>query len=190
MAEKPKRRVKRAASTRSKKEMKRTLADERYRTFIENIDDGVYEVDLQGNFTYFNNALCQVFGFPREEIEGANFSKLMDEEHGRAAFEIFNEIFRTGKGIGHLVWETLDQKKQKRIIELSASLITDKKGVKAGFRGIARDVTERVKAQQTLKESEIAFQCAYEASRVAEKRYRTLLDFVPYPMVVFTTTGR
>lgn len=190
MAEKPKRRVKRAPSPRSKKEMKRTLADERYRTFIENIDDGVYEVDLQGNFTYFNNALCQVFGFPREEIEGANFSKLMDEEHGRAAFEIFNEIFRTGKGIGHLVWETLDQKKQKRIIELSASLITGKKGVKVGFRGIARDVTERVKAQQTLKESEIAFQCAYEASRVAEKRYRTLLDFVPYPMVVFTTDGK
>ncbi|MCU0595189.1 MAG: PAS domain S-box protein, partial [Desulfobacterota bacterium] len=32
--------------------------------------------------------------------------------------------------------------------------------------------------------------CAYEASRVAEKRYRTLLDFVPYPMVVFTQDGK
>jgi len=135
-------------------------------------------VDLQGNFTYFNNALCQVFGFPREEIEGANFSKFMDEEHGGAAFEIFNEIFRTAKGIVNLTWETLDQEKQKRIIELSASLITDKKGLKTGFRGIARDVTERVKAQHTLKESESAYQCAYEASREAEKRYRTLLDFV------------
>ena len=147
-------------------------------------------MDLQGNFTYFNNALCQVFGFPREEIEGANFSKFLDEEHGRAAFEIFNEIHRTGRGIVNLTWETRDQEKQKRIIELSASLITDTKGVKTGFRGIARDVTERVKAQHDLKESEFAYQCAYEASREAEKRYRTLLDFVPYPMVVFTVDGK
>ena len=34
-----------------------TLADERYRAFIESIEDGIYEVDLEGNFTYFNNAL-------------------------------------------------------------------------------------------------------------------------------------
>ena len=199
MAEKPKRRVERAPSNRTKKNSKKvvrrsaseaTLADERYRTFIESMDDGVYEVDLQGNFTYFNKALCQVFGVPREEIEGANFSKFMDEEHARTAFEIFNESFRTGKGIANLNWETLDQKKQKRIIELSATLITDSKGVKTGFRGIARDVTERVKDQHALTESESAYQCAYEASRVAEKRYRTLLDFVPYPMVVFTVDGK
>jgi len=167
-----------------------TLADERYRAFIESIEDGIYEVDLEGNFTYFNNALCQVLGFPRVEIEGANFSKFMDEEHAHAAFEIFNEIFRSGKGIVDLNWEILDQTNQKRSIELSATLITDKKGLKTGFRGIARDVTERVKSQHALKESEIAYQCAYEASREAEKRSRTLLDFVPYPMVVSTTDGK
>ncbi|MBP1738383.1 MAG: hypothetical protein H6Q48_676 [Deltaproteobacteria bacterium] len=199
MAAKSERGGQRSPTLRTKKRPKKivrrsgsyaTLARERYKAFIESIDDGVYEVDLQGSFTYFNNALCQVFGFPREEIEGANFSKFMDEEHGRAAFEIFNEIYRTGKGIVNVNWEILDQEKQKRIIELSASLITDKKGQKTGFRGIARDVTERVKAQHALKESECAYQCAYEASREAEKRYRTLLDFVPYPMVVFTVDGR
>jgi PAS domain S-box-containing protein len=197
MAAKSKGRGEGAPSTRSKKKPKKivrrsasvaTLAG--YRSFIENIDDGVYEVDLHGNFTYFNNALCQVFGFPREEIEGANFNKFMDEKHALGAFDIFKKIFRTEKGIIDLTWETLDQDKQKRIIELSATLITDKNGVKKGFRGIARDVTEKVKAQHALKESESAYQCAFEASRVAEKRYRTLLDFVPYPMAVFTVEGK
>ena len=199
MAANSKRRGERAQSAPTKKKPKKivrraasvaTLANERFRTFIESIDDGVYEVDLQGNFTYFNSALSQVFGFPGEEIEGANFSKFMDENHARAAFEIFNEIFRTGKGIVNLNWEILDQKKRKRIIELSSTLITDKKGLKTGFRGIARDVTERVRAQYALKESESAYQCAYEASREAEKRYRTLLDFIPYPMAVFTVDGK
>jgi PAS domain S-box-containing protein len=171
--------------------IKKTLSDERrYRTFIENIEEGVYEVDLRGNFTYFNNALCHVFGYPREEMEGANFGILMDEEHGRAAFEIFNEIYKTGKGIVDLLWETIDKEERKRNIELSANLIVNRKGEKTGFRGIARDVTERIKAQEALKESEIRYQCAYEASRVAEKQYKILLDFVPYPIVVFTLDGK
>ncbi|MGE5839618.1 MAG: PAS domain S-box protein, partial [Deltaproteobacteria bacterium] len=188
MATRSERRGKQSAPERTKKGFR--LAHERCRAFIESIDDGVYEMDLLGNFTYFNNALCQIFGFPREAIEGANFSEFMDEEHGRAVSEIFNRIFATGKGVVNLDWEILNQRKQKRIIELSASLITDKKGVKTGFRGIARDVTEKVKGQHDLKESEFAYQCAYESSRLAEKRYRTLLDFVPYPMVVFTTEGK
>jgi PAS domain S-box-containing protein len=50
--------------------------------------------------------------------------------------------------------------------------------------------TARHVISEALEESEINYRCAYEASSVAEKRYRTLLDFVPYPMVVFTVDGR
>jgi PAS domain S-box-containing protein len=167
-----------------------SIADERNKAFIEGIDDGVYEVDLQGNFTYFNDALTRVLGFPGEEIHGQNFSKFMDPDRASAAFDLFNKVYTTGKAFKDLIWETIDRQGQKRTIGLSANLIIDKEGKKAGFRGIAHDVTERVRAQETLKESELVYQCAYEASRVAEKRYRTLLDFVPYPMVVFTLDGR
>ncbi len=166
-----------------------SLANERYKAFIENIDDGIYEVDLQGNFTYFNPALCQVFGFPQEEIQGQNFSQFMDAERARAAFEVFNKIFTTGNGIKDLIWEIIDQQGHKRTIELSANLILNREGQGVGFRGMARDVTERFRAQEKLQESEIRYQCAYEASRVAEKQYKTLLNFVPYPMVVFTKNG-
>jgi len=166
------------------------LSQERYKAFIENIDDGVYEVDLQGNFTYFNKALCSVFGFPPEQIKDQNFRKFMDEERGRAAFEIFNRIYRTGKGISDLIWETIDAQGQPRIVELSANLIINDQGDTVGFRGIARDVTERFKAQHALRESEKRLQKAYEASRRAEKNYKTLLDFLPYPLVVFTTDGK
>lgn len=46
-----------------------SLSDERYRALIEEISDGVYETDINGNFIYFNNALCKVFGYPREGIQ-------------------------------------------------------------------------------------------------------------------------
>ncbi len=108
----------------------KTLSEERYKAFIESIDDGVYEVDIEGNFVYFNNALCKVFGYPREEIQWQNFSKFMDEEHARAAYEIFNDIFRSGKGISDLTWNIVDKERQPRIIDLSANLITNKEGKK------------------------------------------------------------
>ena len=166
------------------------LSSESYKAFIENIDDGVYEVDLKGNFLYVNNALCTIFGFERKEIEGHNFRKFMDEEHGDAAFEVFNQIYKSGKGVSDITWEIIDKEKKKRIVELSANLIKTRDGERVGFRGIARDVTEKIRAQEALRESEVRFQCAYEASRLAEERYRTLLEFVPYPMVVFTLDGK
>ncbi len=166
------------------------LSGERYKAFIENINEGVYEVDIHGNFIYFNDALCKVFGYPREEIQWQNFSKFMDEEHARAAIRIFNKIYETGESVSDLLWEIIDKQGKKRYIELSASLIKNKEGQKIGFRGIARDVTERILTQRALKESELRLQKQYEISRKAEKRYKTLLDFVPYPIVVFSLDGK
>jgi len=152
------------------------LSDERYRAFIENINEGVYETDVHGNFVYFNSALCKVFGFPKEEIQGASYSKFMDATHARMAYSVFSEIFVTRKGVTDLLWEIIDKNGKTRNIELSANLIVNSLGRKVGFRGIARDVTERHRTQQRLRES--------------EKRYRVLLDFMPYPVVVFAVDGR
>ena len=166
------------------------LSQERYKAFIEDVHDGVYETDVQGNFTYFNNSLCRVFGYPREEIQFQSFRKFMDNENARKAHDAFTRVFVTRRGFSDIIWEIIDKDGQKRIIELSANLITNKAGKKVGFRGIARDVTERFRMLQALKESEYRYQCQYEISREAERQYRTLLDFVPYPMVVFRLDGK
>ncbi|MFO7784953.1 MAG: PAS domain S-box protein [Desulfatiglandales bacterium] len=165
------------------------VSEERYRAFIEGINDGVYEVDIHGNFTYFNSALCRTFGYPREDIQWQNFRRFMDEPHARQALEMFKEIYDTGDPVSDLSWEIVDKEGRTRIIELSASLITNKQGEKVGFRGIARDVTEKVRSRVALQESEYQLQCLYEESRKSAQRYRTLLDFIPYPMVVFTLDG-
>jgi len=149
---------------------------ERYHVFMESIEDGVYEVDIHGNFLYFNNSLCKIFGYPREEIQFQSFTKFMDKTHGKKAFENFNRIYRTGRGFTDLIWNVIDKEGKTRIIELSANLIENEKEEKIGFRGIARDITEKFTAREALKKS--------------EKRYRTLLDFAPYPIVVFTLDGR
>jgi PAS domain S-box-containing protein len=165
------------------------LSDERYRAFIESINDGVYEVDIHGNFIYFNDALCRVFGYPKEEIQWQNISQFMDKKNARLAYRAFSQVFITHQGFSDIILEVLDKRGETRTIELSASLITNKEGKKIGFRGIARDVTERIRAQEALRKSELRYQQQYEASRDAERRLGKLLDFVPYPMVVFKPDG-
>ena len=118
------------------------LPSERYQAFLENIEEGVYEVDIHGNYLYFNNALCRIFGYPRDEILFRNFSKFMDEENARKTRAAFNRIYTTGKGFSDLIWQIKTKTSETRIIELSANLITNKRGEKIGFRGIARDITE------------------------------------------------
>ena len=152
-----------------------TLSSERYQAFVENIEDGVYELDIHGNFLYFNDSLCRIFGYPREEIQFQNFASFMDEEHARQGLDAFTELYQTGQGISDLIWKIEKKDGQTSIIELSANLITNKAGEKIGFRGIARDITDKFNAQEALKKS--------------ERRFRTLLDFVPYPLVVFTLDG-
>ena len=117
------------------------VSSERYQAFIENIEEGVYEVDLHGNFLYFNNAFCRVLGYEREAVKFQNFSKFMSSSNAKKALETFNRIHQTGNGVSDLIWEFKAGNGEPRTIALSANLILGKDGVSVGFRGIARDVT-------------------------------------------------
>jgi len=165
--------------------VKTSIREDRYRVLIEDVADGFYEVDLHGNFKFFNNALCRIFGYPKDAIQDRNFTEFMDEKNARIAYEAFNRIYRTGVGIVDIKWEIARQDGQKRYLEISANLIVDADGQRIGFRGIARDMTDRVLAQHALKESETCALELSQTSRQAERRYRAFLNFLPDPVFVF-----
>ena len=71
------------------------IQTDRYQMLIEAVADGFYEVDLSGNFRFFNKALSRIFGYSRQEIEGRNFREFMNEDNAGIAFEAFNHIYRT-----------------------------------------------------------------------------------------------
>ena len=157
----------------------------RYRAFMEEVADGFYETDLKGNFTFFNNAFCRIFGYDRAEMEGRNFREFMDEKTAALAFESFNRVYRTGRDLVDIIWSIRRKDGGGRILETSARLIYDDSGAKIGFRGISRDVTENHYARQSALEAKQLAECQYEASRRAEIRYRAFLEFLPDPVFVF-----
>ena len=158
---------------------------DRYRVLIEDVADGFYEVDLKGNFKFFNKALCRIFGYSRQKIQNSSFQNYMDDTNAAIAYEAFNKIYRTGKGVVDIKWEIIRKDGERRHLEISANLITDNSGKPIGFRGIARDVTDKVIAQLALSESEACALELSDQSRRAEQRYRAFLKFLPIPVFVF-----
>jgi PAS domain S-box-containing protein len=173
------------SARRSLKEEETEIQKDRYRVLIEDVADGFYEVDLHGNFKFFNDALCRIFGYPRKQIQNRNFRTFMDEENAIIAYEAFNKIFRTGRELVDINWEIIRKDGEKRYLEISASLIKGNDDEPFGFRGIARDVTDKVIAQRALSESEACALELSQQSRLAEQRYRAFLNFLPIPVFVF-----
>lgn len=157
--------------------------------FIEDVADGFYETDLRGNFTFFNDAMCRIFGYSGREILNRNFREFMDEKNAEIAFSHFNRIYRSDEALTDILWEISRKDGQTAILEISANLIIGKDGSRSGFRGIARDVTENHLARKELEESRECAFSLYQASHHAERRHRALLDFLPDPIFAFNPDG-
>ncbi len=129
-------------------------SEEKYRTILEDIEDGYYEVDIAGNFTFFNDSMCEILGYSQDEMIGMNNRQYMDEDNTKKVFQAFNRVYTTGKHTREFGWEIIRKDGTKRFIETSVSLIRNSEGEPTGFRGIARDITERRQAEEALRKSE------------------------------------
>jgi PAS domain S-box-containing protein len=129
-------------------------SEEKYRAIIENMEDGYHEVDIKGNFTFFNESMRKIMGYEREELLGMNNRQFSDEENARKVYQTYNRVYRTGEPAKNFEWQIIRKDNDRRDIEVSISLIRDTEGHPTGFRGIARDTTERKRAEEELRESE------------------------------------
>lgn len=148
-----------ADSRNKRKQMEQALfqSEEKYRNILENIEDGYYEVDLAGNFTFFNGSLCRIFGYSPEEMTGMNNRQYTDEEGSKKLFHVLNQVYKTGEPAKEFGWQIIRKDQTKRHIEASVSLLKDLSGKPTGFRGIVRDITERRLAEEALRKNEAKY---------------------------------
>jgi diguanylate cyclase (GGDEF)-like protein/PAS domain S-box-containing protein len=125
-------------------------SEERYRTIIENIGDGYYEVDLNGSVQFMNNSCARITGLPHHKLIGMNFKELAIEEEVGELYRVFNRVFKTGEPEKGLVSRVNRPDGQEQYVEISITLKRDSRGKPIGFMGILHDVTERRKAEETI----------------------------------------
>jgi PAS domain S-box-containing protein len=129
-------------------------SEERYRNILESIEDGYYEVDLAGSLTFFNDSLCRIYGYPKEELIGMKYRQLTDQEDAKKLFQTFKRVYTTGEPGKVFDWEIVRKDGSKRHVEASVSLQKDTLEKAIGFRGILRDITERKKVEEQLFQAE------------------------------------
>jgi len=156
---------------------------------INGSGDCVYEMDNHGRLTGFSSSLPRMLGYPEEEILHKTLASFMSPRQSRKFHDAFNKVWITHRGFSNLIWETRDKGGTRKVIELSAYLVRNHEGKKLGFRGIARDVTEKFETIDDLKEAQRRYEHEFEAKIKARRRTRNLFDFIPYPMVVFSSAG-
>ncbi len=103
-------------------------SEEKYRSILENMQEGYWEVDLAGNFTFFNDALCKFFGYSRDELRGMNNRQYTTPEMAARIYRIFNQVHRSGQPIDIIDYEIIAKDGSKVTIEGSVSLIRDNSG--------------------------------------------------------------
>ncbi|MFH1974290.1 MAG: PAS domain S-box protein [Pseudomonadota bacterium] len=123
-------------------------SEERYRNILESIEEGYYEVDIAGNFTFFNDSICELLGYSKYELKGMNNRQYTDEENAKTLYRAFSKVYTTGKPTKEFDWEVIRKDGTTRFIEASVSLIRDSEDTPIGFRGIVRDITQRKRAEE------------------------------------------
>jgi PAS domain S-box-containing protein len=149
---------------RRKAEEELRRSEEKYRTILEDIHEGYFEVDLTGKFTFFNDILCRSTGYSRNELMGMNRKLYADKEEFEKVLQAYKEIYETGEPNKELVWKIRTKDGNIKYIEGFISLLKDSSGNPTGYRGIARDITERILIEEKLRNEEERFRALAEQS--------------------------
>jgi PAS domain S-box-containing protein len=129
-------------------------SEEKYRNVLDTMEEGLYENDLKGNFTFVNNAAARQVGYTHDELIGMNYRRLFSSEISRHLYGVFKRIYETGEPEFLMDYEVIRKDGTVRTHQANAQLILDPSGKPMGFRSLVRDVTTLKKAEEALRESE------------------------------------
>ena len=140
--------------------------DEKYRTIIENIEEGFFEVDLSGDFTFFNNSVCNITGYSAGELLGMNNREYTTPDNSQKMFNIMNKVYTTAEPSDVTDIEIIRKDGTTITVELNAYLVQDQEGNPIGFRGVVRDVSQRLLAEMEKRKLENQLQQAQKMEAI------------------------
>jgi len=128
-----------------------TASLKNYQAILDEVEDCVGEVDLQGNITSTNRAGIKIWGVAeKKDIVGVNFRTYMDKETADFVYQAYNKIYRTGVP-DKITYDIFKKDGSRVTVEDSVAPIRSAEGRITGFRTVSRDITERNKKERELE---------------------------------------
>jgi len=150
-------------------------SEERYRDLAEGISDWIWEIDLEGRCTYSNPAIESILGYTPEEVIGKPIMEFIPPEDRARLGRQMGQAAAEGSGIVGALTGGIHKDGSIRYIETNAKPMLDESGNLVGYRGMNRDVTDRVEAERALQEN--------------EERFRALIENAPDIITVMNADG-
>jgi len=125
--------------------------EERFRSLVETTSDWIWEVDARGMYTYASPKVGDLLGYTPEEVVGKTPFDFMPPADAARVGRQFAEIAAARRPFDRLENTNLRKDGSQVMIETSGVPIFDRDGKLAGYRGIDRDITERVRARAKLQ---------------------------------------
>ena len=130
-------------------------SEELHRAISETAADGIVVIDEKSTILTVNNAMERIFGYAREDLEGASLKKLMPARMYEAYEQGMRQLITTGqKGIPWTGIELLGLHKDGHEIPLEISFGMARRGASYLFTGLLRDITRRKESEKQLRETE------------------------------------
>lgn len=139
-------------------------SEEKYRTILERMEEGYFEVDLSGTFTFANHAMCRILGVEEQRLLGSGISAWMDKKNAQIIANISTLVRQSGRAKQVSELEIVKADGSVCAAETSVSLRKDTEDRPVGFSGVLRDVSNRKKSEKALRLSEEMFSKAFRSS--------------------------
>ena len=124
---------------------------EKYRVLVENLNEGIWQIDKDGNTVFVNETMAKMLGYGRNEMLGRHLFSFMDEAGKKLAL---HNMERRQQGIRERHDFTFVKKGGEQVIaSLETGPIFDDQGNYVGAVAGVQDITERKQTEEALRES-------------------------------------
>lgn len=153
-------------------------SEERYKSLFDRSLDLVYLHDFQGRFLDANDAALKRLGYTKEEIHSLNFASFLSEDQIPIAIKS-TEILLAGTQKGLTEYRLKHKDGSDVYVETRGSIVMSK-GKPVAIQAIARDITERKKAEAALKEAESKLRTIFDSAadgmllaKISDRKFST-----------------
>jgi PAS domain S-box-containing protein len=134
-------------------ELKLLESQKRYQALVETNNDFIWEIGIDGRYTYCSPQMENLWGLKPEDMVGKSPFGLVPPEDRERSVAAFIAVIESGSSFSNLEIRRVDSTGNLRFLEISGVPFFNNNGQISGYRGISRDITERKRAQEALQEN-------------------------------------